>query len=109
MKMSRRYSTNGRAVRVRWLRAALTNLEDEGEYIDEDNEAAATEISTRIRSDVQRLSKHPAMGRPGRVAGTRELVVAGTPYVIPYRVRVGVIEILRVCYGARKWPGKFDS
>lgn len=46
------------------------------------------------------------MGRAGRVAGTRELVVADTPYIIPYRVRGDAVEILRVFHAARKWPGK---
>jgi toxin ParE1/3/4 len=49
----------------------------------------------------------PGLGRPGRVEGTRELVVANTPYLVSYRVRNNVVEILRVFHGARKWPQKF--
>jgi len=52
------------------------------------------------------LKKNPALGRAGRVAGTRELVVAGTPYVVPYRVRGEAVEILRVFHAARRWPEK---
>jgi toxin ParE1/3/4 len=44
------------------------------------------------------------MGRPGRVARTRELVVTGTPYILPYRVTAGVLEVLRVLHASRKWP-----
>jgi toxin ParE1/3/4 len=47
------------------------------------------------------------MGRPGRVTGTRELVVDGTPYILPYRVRNRVVQILRVLHGARRWPQRF--
>ena len=53
---------------------------------------------------VEQLVTHPALGRPGRVAGTRELVVIGTPYLIPYRIRDKSLEILRVFHAARKWP-----
>ena len=55
---------------------------------------------------VELLAQHPALGRPGRVEGTRELVVPDTPYLVPYRVRGHAVEILRVFHGARKWPKK---
>jgi toxin ParE1/3/4 len=47
------------------------------------------------------------MGRPGRVISTRELVVSGTPYIVAYRVREGVVEILAVIHGAQQWPTSF--
>jgi len=94
-------------VRVRWLRAALANLEAEAEYIAEENPAAAGRVVQRIFRAVDILKKNPAMGRAGRVPGTRELVVGETPYILPYRVRGDVVEILRVFHAARKWPGKF--
>jgi len=49
------------------------------------------------------------MGRPGRVPGTRELVLPNFPYIIPYRVREQRVEILRVFHTARKWPQGFDA
>jgi toxin ParE1/3/4 len=94
-------------VRVRWLRTALANLDAEAEYIAEDNPAAAGRVVQRIFRAVDLLKKNPAMGRAGRVPGTRELVVGETPYIVPYRVRGEVVEILRVFHAARKWPGKF--
>lgn len=93
-------------MRVRWLRTALANLDAEAEYIAEDNPAAAGRTVRRILRAVNLLGKNPAMGRAGRVAGTRELVVAGTPYILPYRVRGEAVEILRVFHAARKWPEK---
>ncbi|MGB8411937.1 MAG: type II toxin-antitoxin system RelE/ParE family toxin [Candidatus Binatus sp.] len=94
-------------MRVRWLRRALRNLDEEAEYIARDDPDAAAQIVDRIATSVERLATHPALGRTGRVPGTRELVVSATPYVVPYRVRGETVEILRVFHGARKWPEKF--
>jgi addiction module RelE/StbE family toxin len=91
-------------VRVRWLRTALANLDAEAEYISRDNPAVAARVVTAINRAVENLRRYPAMGRPGRVIGTRELVVPGTPYVIPYRVRNNAVEVLRGFHGARRWP-----
>jgi len=91
-------------VRVRWLRKALANLDEEGEYIAKEDPAAAGRVVMSILCAVELLKENPAVGRAGRVAGTRELVVTGTPYIVPYRVREGVVEILRVFHAARKWP-----
>ena len=94
-------------MQVRWLRRALRNLADEAEYIASDDPQAAARTLDRIASTVARLATHPASGRIGRVPGTRELIVSGTPYIVPYRVRGATVEILRVFHGARKWPEKF--
>jgi toxin ParE1/3/4 len=92
-------------VRVRWLRAALANLDAEAEYIAVDNPAAAGRVVQKILRAVDLLKQNPALGRAGRVAGTRELVVAETPYIIPYRVRGDAVEILRVFHAARSTWG----
>ncbi|MGB8681559.1 MAG: type II toxin-antitoxin system RelE/ParE family toxin [Candidatus Binatus sp.] len=92
---------------VRWLRAALTNLDHEAEYIARDDPNAAARTVRRIAIAVDRLAAHPASGHIGRVPGTRELVVSGTAYIVPYRVRGETVEILRVFHAARKWPEQF--
>lgn len=92
---------------VRWLRTALKNLDGIGDYIARDNPRAAARVVTIIWDSVQRLAEFPGLGRPGRVDGTRELVITGTPYVVPYRARGNRVEILRVFHGARKWPKRF--
>lgn len=51
--------------------------------------------------------ENPEIGRTGRVSGTRELVIRGTPFIVPYRAVGGDIHILRVYHGARKWPDRF--
>ncbi|HXR15225.1 MAG TPA: type II toxin-antitoxin system RelE/ParE family toxin [Terriglobales bacterium] len=94
-------------MRVKWLRAARENLDAEAQYIARDNPLAATRMVVSIIDAVERLQTYPASGRPGRVIGTRELVVPGTPYIVPYRVRGNNLEILRVFHAARKWPTQF--
>ena len=94
-------------MRVRWVRKALESLQTELEFIREENPAAASRMAREIFTAADRLGKFPAMGRAGRVPGTRELVVAGSPYILPYRVRAGAVEILRVFHAARKWPEQF--
>jgi len=91
-------------VRVEWLSLALADLNAEAEYIARDNPTAAERIVDDIFAATDLLASFPAMGRPGRVMGTRELVVSNTPYIVPYRVRGRVVEIIRVLHGARKWP-----
>jgi len=90
-------------VRVRWLKAALRNLDTQADRIARDDLVAAVRTLARIRTSVESLTKYPAMGRPGRVPLTRELVVSGTPFVVIYRIRTDV-EVIRVLHGAQSWP-----
>ena len=83
-------------MRVRWLRRALRNLDEEADYIARDDPQAAAQVVERIAASVDLLASQPALGRPGRVPGIRELIVTGTPYIVPYRVRDDTVEILRV-------------
>lgn len=89
-------------MRVRWLRRALLNLDHEATYIAQDNPKAAAEFMLHLRDGALLLGEQPNLGRPGRIPGTRELVVTNLPYILPYRVRNGTIEILRVFHTSRK-------
>jgi plasmid stabilization system protein ParE len=91
-------------MRVRWLRTALRNLDEEATFIAADDPDAARAVVRRVLDAVALLATQPALGRPGRVAGTRELVVPQTRYLIPYRVRSGAVEILRVFHALRRPP-----
>jgi toxin ParE1/3/4 len=93
-------------MQVRWLRRALQNLDDEAAYIAHDSSRAAAEFVLHIRDSAAMLATHPNMGRPGRIAGTRELIVTRFSYILPYRVRGNSVEILRVFHTARKWPSR---
>lgn len=91
---------------VKWTRTALANLDEEAAYLAQSNPQAAADLVDRIEKAVRLLTDFPAMGRPGRVSGTRELVVTDTPYIVPYRVRGQTVHILRVFHTLRKWPGR---
>jgi len=89
---------------IRWTRRALQNLEQEAEFIARDDPDAAVLVVTRIHAALASLQSNPKLGRPGRVSGTRELVIPDTRYLIPYRVVGKQIQILRVFHCSRKWP-----
>ncbi|HET9114114.1 MAG TPA: type II toxin-antitoxin system RelE/ParE family toxin [Burkholderiales bacterium] len=95
-------------MQIRWLRRALENLDDEAAYIATDNPRTAAEFVLHMRDSAVMLADHPNMGRPGRIAGTRELVVTRFSYILPYRVRGGAVEVLRVFHTARKWPRRMS-
>ena len=93
-------------MRLRWTRLAECDLDNIAAYIGQDSPAAAVRVILELIEQTETLlSRHVALGRAGRVLGTRELVIGGLPYVIPYRVRDHDIEILRVLHTSRRWPG----
>jgi toxin ParE1/3/4 len=94
-------------MKIRWLNLAVDDLEQIADYIAQDNPSAANRMVGRLWASVKMLASHPETGRPGRVNGTRELVVSQTPFIIPYRISNSEIQILRVLHGARKWPHTF--
>ena len=73
-------------------------------YVLQDNNNAAVQVVLQIQHEIAALADHPGIGRPGLIKGTKELVLTKLPHIIPYRVKNGVIEILRVYHQARKWP-----
>lgn len=88
---------------IHWLEDAKFDLEALHQYIAENNPRAANSIAKRIISAIDLLSAQPNIGRPGRVLHTRELIISGTPFIIPYQVRNNRIEILRVLHSAMRW------
>jgi toxin ParE1/3/4 len=96
-------------MKIKWVRLALNDLDEAGEFIARDNPKAASRVLKRIWDAVQMLADQPHAGRAGRIPGTRELVIAGTPFIIPYRVAENTIQILRVLHGKQKWPRRFSK
>ena len=88
-----------------WSPRATRHLVRLREYIQKNSGRNAASVASQILDAVDLLRMQPEMGRPGRVPGTRELVVTGTPYVIPYRVRHERLELLATFHGRQKWPG----
>lgn len=94
-------------MRVRWLRKALRNLDAEASCISTDDPIAARRVVSRVLAAVKLLTEQPGLGRPGRVPGTRELIVPKTRYIVPYRVRGDTVEILRVFHASRRPPERW--
>ena len=95
-------------MKILWTRPAAQDLVAIQDYIARDNPTAAYRLATAIRQQVRQLADHPQIGRPGRLDGTRELVISDTPYLVPYRISDNRVEILAVYHGARRWPERFD-
>ena len=91
-------------MRVKWLRKAALNLEDAHYFLSQENPVVAQEFVREVYRVVGLLLTQPAMGRPGRVPGTRELIVQPYPFLIPYRVKGGEIHILRVFHTRQRFP-----
>jgi toxin ParE1/3/4 len=86
----------------------MHDLEHLAAYIAQDSEQNALLVESRIHDSAELLSRLPGAGRPGRVNGTRELIVLRTPYLLVYCLQSDEIRILRVYHGARRWPARFD-
>ncbi len=74
-----------------------------------ENPGAARALLKRLRSRIMSLADNPHLGRPGRVPGTRELIIPSTAYLAPYQVQDDQLQILRIYHGARQWPERFDA
>jgi toxin ParE1/3/4 len=94
-------------MRIVWSVESLDDLESLRALIGKDSPKAAREMALRIIAAVEQLlAPHPEIGRPGRIAGTRELVVAQTPYIVPYRIESETVFVLRVYHAARRRPDR---
>lgn len=96
-------------MRVVWSGRARRDLAEIFDYIAANDTSAAARVLERLETMAQFLAEHPRIGRPGRVSATRELVIPGLPYILPYRVASDRVEIIRVLHGARAWPDRFDQ
>ncbi|MFK0330777.1 type II toxin-antitoxin system RelE/ParE family toxin [Rhizobium sp. NPDC090275] len=92
---------------IRYTRRALGNLRHIGEWIEQDNPAAALRVIARLAAAIDLLRDQPDLGRPGRIAGTRELALADIPYIVAYRLNAGHVEIIAVFHAAQRWPERF--
>ncbi|OGQ98468.1 MAG: hypothetical protein A2521_08020 [Deltaproteobacteria bacterium RIFOXYD12_FULL_57_12] len=94
-------------MQVKWTAKAVADLQAIRRHIEQDKALAARKLVLRIiRLIEEDLTHQPGMGRPGRKQGTRELVISGTPYFVPYLVRGSQLVIIRVLHGAMQWPAE---
>ncbi len=90
-----------------WSPEAIADLIALRADIEQDDPAAAQRVALHMRNVETLLPSSPEIGRPGRVPGTRELIIPRTPYIVPYRLVGNTIQVLRVFHGARRWPEAF--
>jgi toxin ParE1/3/4 len=95
-------------MRVRWTTPAREQFVSAFEYIAEENRRAAARTADQIWESAQLLGRHPMAGREGRVVGTRELIISGTPFIVAYRIEKKEVRILAVLHAAREWPEEFE-
>jgi toxin ParE1/3/4 len=91
-------------MKIVWTPRARRNLRDAARYLTQFNPTAALSMVRKVRAAPVRLTELPASGRPGRIDGTRELVVNDAPYILAYCIRQNAIEILAVMHTSRQWP-----
>ena len=90
-------------MRLMWTQSANAERRAIREHIATDNPVAALALDELFSEKVSRLLDHPGLGRPGRIAGTREWVVHQN-YIVIYDVTGDVPRVLRVVHAARRWP-----
>jgi toxin ParE1/3/4 len=87
---------------IEWTEQAARQLDQAHDYIAlSNNEAVAAQITMQIVASVQQLAAFPMSGRPGRVPGTRELIISHTPFITAYAIEKARIVILAVYHGAQ--------
>jgi len=89
---------------VRWTAPAAEDLKRITRYIRKQNPTAARHVATTIFDAANSLDTFPNRGREGRIAGTREFLFPGWPYILVYEVTEDTVEILRIYHGAQDWP-----
>ena len=94
---------------IKWTEAAERDFDEITEYIAQDAPVTSADVARRIIEAAETLASHPGMGRPGRIMGTRELIVPGLPYILPYKEKDNAVYILRVMHTSRKWPGNLPG
>jgi toxin ParE1/3/4 len=87
---------------VVWAARAIADLAAIRSYIADDAPSEARRIAGAIIAAAESLNTLPRRGRPGRATGTRELVLAGWPWIIVYEVTGAQIAILRIRHDSRR-------
>jgi plasmid stabilization system protein ParE len=94
---------------IRFTRSALADIQQAIVFLEQRNVKAADALRAQFVTEFERIEKFPETGRYGRVAGTREKLVAGTHFVVAYRLARGDIHILAVRHSRRLWPARFNE
>jgi toxin ParE1/3/4 len=81
--------------RVVWASTAEKKRDAALLYIARDSINAALSQAEEIVRQTRLLREQPNMGRPGKLKGTRELVIRHTPFIVGYRVKDDIVQIIR--------------
>jgi len=90
-------------MRVVWTPEALQDRYDIWDYIAADNPLAAAGVDALFSEAAARLAEHPKLGRPGKIAGTRELIPHEN-YRLVYEVTGETVWLLTLIHTSRQWP-----
>lgn len=88
---------------LEWKQIAREEFLDHVDYIGDESPDAAQKLKDEIESKVNELPKHPKLYRPGRVLGTREMVVRAN-YIVVYQEDETVVTVLRILHAAQLYP-----
>jgi toxin ParE1/3/4 len=91
-------------MRLRWTTPATQDLYNIVRRIQRDSPDAAVKVAETLYEGCSKLVDFPRCGRGGRIEGTRELVFAGLPYIVVYRIQDQNLEVVRIYHGAQDWP-----
>src|SRR5262245_43353198 len=94
-------------MRLRFTPRASRQLQAIADYLTESIPAAARRVISRIHEVAQFLADNPHTGHQGALAGTREFVVPGMPYILVHRIEPSdpnTLSILAVYHGAQLRP-----
>jgi addiction module RelE/StbE family toxin len=91
-------------MKIRWSPEAAADFAEIVEYIRNQNPSAADRVAHTVYDSITSLKSFPKRGREGRVADTRELVLAPLPFIVVYRVKRSAVEVVRILHGAQRWP-----
>ncbi len=86
-----------------WSQQARTDLMAIIDYISDDNPDAAQKLKDDIENKAAELQEHPQLYRPGRVEGTREMVIRAN-FIAVYMEDPFTVRILRILHAAQQWP-----
>lgn len=89
---------------VKWSQRAAFEQESQLDYIALDKPSAADRMAAIIEKNTALLATWPALGKPGKILGTRELIIPQTPFLVVYRVLGTEVEIVRFLHGAQNYP-----
>lgn len=91
-------------MRVRWTEAAAADLERIADYLFSHAPERAPRLLQELHAAPESVLAFPNRGRPGKMAGTRELVMRPLPWILVYSVRADAVHVVRILHGAQQWP-----